>query len=252
MPESKTTSDLIWGIHPVLELLQTKPQQVQEITIQKSKGGPKIQEIITLAKSHNRKIRFSPFLKVPGIADANHQGVIARIAAVLTLTLDDLLAKNKQPGASPLFLTLDSIQDPHNLGAIIRSASAAGANGIILPKDRSAPLGGTAAKAAAGAISHMDICQVTNLVDTLKRLKEEGFWIYGTAAEAEKTIYQTEFDGPICLVTGSEEKGLRPLVRKHCDFLVSIPMRSTLDSLNASVATAVILYEILRQRLQKK
>jgi len=146
MSESKTTSDLVWGIHPVLELLQTKPQQVQEITVQKSKGGPKVQEIITLAKSHNRKIRFSPFLKVPGIPDANHQGVIARVAAIPTLTLDDLLAKYKQADTAPLFLALDSIQDPHNLGAIIRSASAAGVNGIILPKDRSAPLGGTAAK----------------------------------------------------------------------------------------------------------
>lgn len=249
MPKTDSV-DLIWGVHPVLELLRSRPGQVREIIIQKSKSGGKIEEIIQLARASQRKIRFEQHITLPaaGGPPPRHQGVIARIASHTLHSLDALLSLLADQAAPPLLLALDSIQDPHNLGAIVRSASAAGVSGIILPKDRSAPLAGTAAKVAAGALAHMHICQVTNLAAAMKRLKKEGFWIYGAAGEANRTIYQTDFSGPICLVIGGEEKGIRPLIREQCDFLVAVPMHSPLDSLNASVAAAVILFEIVRQQ----
>lgn len=243
--------DIIWGIHPVLETLRKNPRLIREIIIEKSKKGGKIQEIIELAKGSNCKIRFTDHLKIPNQKQQiNHQGIMARTKPFSTLSLDELLSRC--PDTNPTLLALDSIQDPHNLGAIIRTASAAGVTGIIVTKDRTAPLSGTAAKTAAGALAHIDICLVTNLSDTLKKLKDKGFWIYGGAGDADRTIYRTEFSGPICVVIGSEGKGIRSLVKKHCDFLVSIPMQSSLDSLNASVAAGVVLFEIARQRIKRE
>jgi 23S rRNA (guanosine2251-2'-O)-methyltransferase len=242
-------SELIWGIHPVLELLRARPRQLREVVIQKGKAGPRVQEIIDLARAEGVKLRFEPRLRMPpGAGKESHQGVLARISARAVLPLEDFLASLRlQP--DPVLLAVDTIQDPHNLGAIVRAASAAGAAGIILTRDRTAPLSGTVEKAAAGALAHMDLCQVTNLAVTLGSLKKEGFWIYGAAGEAANSIYRTDFSrGPLCLVIGSEEKGIRPLVREQCDLLVSIPMRSSLDSLNAAAAAAVILFEVVRQR----
>ncbi|MDA8163615.1 MAG: 23S rRNA (guanosine(2251)-2'-O)-methyltransferase RlmB, partial [Desulfobacteraceae bacterium] len=226
-PKPPTESELAWGIHPVVELLRTNPQQVREVVIQKGKAGPKIQEIVTLARQHGIKLRFDPFFRVPPeVKNENHQGVLARLGAKPLLHLDELLA-GLAGQAAPVLVVLDSIQDPHNLGAIIRSASAAGAAGVILTKDRSAPLTGTVGKAAAGALAHVPLCQVTNMATALARLKEEGFWIYGAAGEAAQSLFATDFGrGPVCLVIGSEGKGIRPLVRKQCDLLVSIPMQS--------------------------
>ena len=150
----------------------------------------------------------------------------------------------------PKIVACDTIQDPHNLGAIIRSAHAAGVNQLIVTRDRSAPLGGTAAKASAGALAKVQICQVTNLAEALKRLKEAGAWIFGAVKETgARSIYQTDFNLPACLVVGNEGSGIRPLVQRHCDVLVSIPMVGEIDSLNSSVAAAVILFEMLRQSL---
>ncbi len=149
-----------------------------------------------------------------------------------------------------VLMICDSLQDPHNLGAIIRSALASGAAGVIVTRERSAPLGGTAAKASAGAMSHIAICQVTNLVAALKDLKNAGFWIFGAVKESEaQSLYATDLTVPSCLVVGSEGKGIRPLVKRECDVLISIPMAGTLDSLNSSVAAAVILFEARRQQL---
>ncbi len=145
-------------------------------------------------------------------------------------------------------LALDHVQDPHNLGAIIRSASAAGVHALILPKDRSAPLSGTVAKIAAGAMEYLPICQTTNLVRTLQKLKDHSVWIYGTIKEGGTSVYQTDFAGSVCLVIGSEQKGIRPLVQEQCDFRTTIPMQGKLESLNASVAAAVVMFEIVRQK----
>ncbi len=243
---SSSEREIIWGIHPLLEALKKSPARISEITVIKGKSSPKIQQIIDTARQEKIKVKFRTDFHLSG-SGHNHQGVCARIMAISTIGLDQLVArlKNKK---NPLLLVLDSIQDPHNLGAISRSASAAGVAGMIVNKDRSAPLGGTAAKISAGALAGLAVCQVTNLTTTLQRLKKEGFWVFGAAADSRQDLYQTDFSGPICLVMGGEAKGIRPLVREQCDTLISIPMHGSLDSLNVSVATAVILFEIVRQQ----
>ncbi len=247
MAEQGANEELLWGIHPVLELLRLQPRKVREIMVQQHKGGRKLQEIIDLAQQQGIKVRFLPAQRFPGTAQQNHQGVMARVAPVATTSLDDLLSDLRQE-EHPIVVALDLIQDPHNLGAIIRSAAAAGACGVIMTKDRSAPLNATAAKAAAGAMAHVKLCLVTNLAAALETLKEKGFWVYGAAGEARQSLYRTRFSGPVCLVVGGEGKGIRPLIREHCDVIVSIPMAGTLNSLNASVAAGIILFEMVRQR----
>ncbi len=239
--------DLIWGIHPVLELLHSGPDKVIELRFLKA-GHAKVQDLIALAEQEGIPYHFAeqPFPGTP--EQATLQGVQARIKPVATIDLQQLLAAGRHPERPALILALDTIQDPHNFGAMIRSASAAGALGILYTKDRSAPLSGTVAKVSAGAVSHLPLCPVTNMASALQHLKEAGFWIFGAEGRAEQTIYQANFEGPVCLVIGGERNGIRPLVKKQCDFLVSIPMHSSLDSLNASVAAAVILFEIVRQQ----
>ncbi len=241
--KEQNASTWIWGIHPILELLKVNPIKILEITILEGKSGEKLKQISALAKQNRITVHFSKTLINESQA---HQGVEAKTKPVSFLSLHELLLKTKS--SQPLFLALDSIQDPHNLGAIIRSASAAGVHGIIIPKDRSAPITGTVAKTAAGAMALVNFCQVTNLSDTLQQLKEKNFWIYGADGNADQTVHSCDFQGAICMVIGGEGKGIRPLVKKNCDFLVSIPMHSSLDSLNASVAAGVILFEVVRQR----
>ena len=251
------SDDLLWGVHPVLEVLQTQPQRLVELTLQKDKHGKGFQKLVDTAKGLGIKHAFVERLKISGSPEpVNHQGVVARMAATPLFTLDRLLdsfAQACRDGQKPKIIACDTIQDPHNLGAIIRSAHAAGVNQLIVTRDRSAPLGGTAAKSSAGALAKVQICQVTNLVEALKRLKEAGAWIFGAVKEARaQSIYQTDFNLPACLVVGNEGSGIRPLVQRHCDVLVSIPMAGEIDSLNSSVAAAVILFEMLRQSLNSE
>lgn len=251
----RLSEDLLWGIHPVLESLEKEPERFTEIILQKDKRGGKIEEIVELARRHNIKLTFAESLRLTGegSSQVRHQGVVARISETPLVDFAALLAKMQGKiarGERVRLMICDSLQDPHNLGAIIRSALAAGAGGVIVTRERSAPLGGTAAKASAGAMAHLDICQVTNLVAALKDLKKAGFWIFGAVKEREaQSLYATDLTVPACLVVGSEGKGIRPLVRKECDLLISIPMTGTLDSLNSSVAAAVILFEAMRQSL---
>ncbi len=244
-------TDLIWGTHPVVELLTVSPGTIIELRFLKANQA-KCQELIDLAEQEGIPYHFAdhPFPGTP--EQATLQGVQARIKPVTTVGLKELLAARHHNSRPPLILALDTIQDPHNFGAMIRSASAAGASGLLFTKDRSAPLSGTVAKVSTGAITHLPLCPVTNMATALQQLKEEGFWIFGAEGRAEETIYQAKFAGPVCLVIGGERNGIRPLVKKQCDFLVSIPMHSTLDSLNASVAAAVILFEIVRQQGEKQ
>ncbi len=249
MTDSKQLSEdqLVWGIHPVLELLEARPRSIHELLIQKGKTSRKLQEIIDLARKHQVKVKFTTLIRTPGSRQMNHQGVVARTMPLETLNEQDFLQLIMASG-TPFVLALDSIQDPHNLGAIIRSAAAAGVTGLILPKDRSAPLTGTVAKISAGALTHLPVCQSTNFVRMLQKLKEQGIWVYGTIKDGGTSIYQTTFSGPLCLVIGGEEKGIRPLVKDQCDFRVTIPMQRKIDSLNASVAAAVVIFEIVRQK----
>jgi 23S rRNA (guanosine2251-2'-O)-methyltransferase len=234
---------LIWGIHPILEILRNAPEQIREISIQQPGSQKKLQEIISLAEQNRIKINSVAVLTIPGEANPNHQGALARLRENHPVDLNELLK-----GQPALLVALDSISDPHNLGSIIRSAAAAGAGGILIPKDRAAQITGTVAKVAAGALAHIKICQVTNLSDALRALKDSGYWIFGAAGEGHQTVYQADFSGPTCLVIGSEGKGIRPLVRKQCDFLINIPMRRKINSLNASVAAGIILFEVARQK----
>ncbi|NTV13693.1 MAG: 23S rRNA (guanosine(2251)-2'-O)-methyltransferase RlmB [Desulfobulbaceae bacterium] len=239
---------LIWGIHPILETLRHNPELVLEIITQNRPVSAKQQEIVDGAERRGIPVRQQPRLPLPpGAPQPNHQGVMARLRGIPTCELQDLLDGADSPGA-PTLVALDSIQDPHNLGAIIRSAAAAGASGVLIPKDRSAPLEGAAAKVAAGSMSLIRICRVTNLVEALLELKEAGYWIFGAEGASGKSIYDSDLSGKACLVIGSEGKGLRPLIRKQCDFLISVPMAGQVESLNASVAAGVMLFEIARQK----
>ncbi|HBG20803.1 MAG TPA: 23S rRNA (guanosine(2251)-2'-O)-methyltransferase RlmB [Desulfobulbaceae bacterium] len=254
----RLSEDLLWGIHPIFEGLEKEPERFTEIILQKDKRGGKIEEIVDMARRHGIKVSFTDFLRLAGegAAQVRHQGIVARISEQPLIAFDDLVAKMKSridSGEKVRLMVCDCLQDPHNLGAIIRSSLASGAAGVIATRERSAPMGGTAAKASAGAMSHIDICQVTNLVTALKELKAAGFWIFGAVKDADaRSLYDTDLAVPACLVVGSEGKGIRPLVKKECDILISIPMTGTLDSLNSSVAAAVILFEAMRQTLANR
>lgn len=177
-----------------------------------------------------------------------HQGVIAMAAARNYVSVEQMLETAAERGEKPLLVICDELNDPHNLGAILRTAECVGAHGVIIPKRRSTGLTATVAKASAGAVEYMPVAKVSNLTDTIKKLKQAGVWIYGTAADGAKSLYETEFTGPAAIVIGSEGEGMSRLVAEQCDFLVSIPMKGHINSLNASAAAAILLYEVLRQR----
>ncbi|MBC8422524.1 23S rRNA (guanosine(2251)-2'-O)-methyltransferase RlmB [bacterium] len=240
--------DLIWGVHTVTETLERAPRTLTEIIVAKGRGGAKLQAVIDLARVAGVRVRFVDGLEIDGPGRINHQGLAARVQPAETLDEGALLERIRDIDVPPFVLALDCIQDPHNLGAILRSAAAAGVHGVVLTRDRSAPLSGTVAKIAAGALAHLDVCTVTNLATFLGQLKEAGLWIYGTVKDDGQSIHDTDLGGGVCLVIGNEEKGLRPLVRKSCDFAVTIPMPGALDSLNASVAAGIALFEVVRQR----
>ena len=243
--EHALENDLLWGMNTVQEALVANPRSLAEILIQKGKGGPRLQEIIDAAREAKIKIRFvgSERLGVPRAC--KHQGIVAHRAEVDCISLEELL--DQALVESGHILILDSIQDPRNLGSILRSALASGFRWVILTRERSAPLSGTVARTSAGALSHLRIARVVNLSDSLNILKEHGFWIYGTIVNpAAESIYRTDFSGRIGLVIGGEGKGIRPLVQKQCDHLITIPMATDFDSLNASVAAALVMFEVVR------
>ncbi len=247
----------MWGIHPIREALRACPGAVREIAVADGRSGRGLEEILQLAGKHAIPVstlseKDDRFLGQPDESGEHKgfQGVTARIV-LPSPTLDTLLADLQKLSRPPLLLALDSIQDPHNLGAIIRSAVAAGVDGIILPRDRSAPLTGTVIKVSAGAVFHVAICTVTNLVSSFAMLKEKGIWVFGAAQKASQTVYDTDLTVSACIVIGSEGKGLRPLVAEHCDLKIALPMHGAMDSLNASVAAGIILFEIVRQRREQ-
>ena len=178
----------------------------------------------------------------------SHQGVIAVAAVREYASVSDILQSARDKGEAPLVVVCDELSDPHNLGAVIRTAEAAGAHGVIIPKRRSAGLTAVVAKTSAGAVSYLPVARVANLTALLRELKEEGLWVFGTAADGSTSLYQADLKGPAAIVIGSEGDGMSRLVREQCDFLVSIPMRGQVNSLNASAAAAVVLYEAVRQR----
>ncbi len=251
----RMSDDLLWGIHPVFEALEQEADRISEIILVKDRKGGKREDIIERAKAAGIKINFVAALRLLGenASQVRHQGVVAKMSQTSLMPFDDLLDKFEKlvkEGSNPRIIVLDTLQDPHNIGAIIRSAHASGFDGVLLTRERSAPIGGTAAKSAAGAMSHIDICQVTNLAQALQSLKEVGAWVFGAIKDADaQSLFKADLVLPACVVVGSEGSGIRPLVRKQCDVLLSIPMEGQLDSLNSSVAAGVIMFEILRQRI---
>lgn len=244
--EKTVADDLLWGVNTVQEALNITPRSLSEVLIQKGKAGPKLQEVIDTARQANVRVRFVEADRLGTARGCRHQGVVARRTEASFASREELI--EQALAGNGRVLILDSIQDPRNLGSILRSALAAGFSHIILTRERSAPLSGTVARTSAGAISHLCISQVVNLADTLKLLKEKGFWIYGTVVDRHAaSIFTTDFSGTIGLVIGSEGKGIRPLVKKLCDHLVTIPMATDFDSLNASVAAALVMFEVGRE-----
>ncbi len=238
----------LYGIHPVLEALKKRPRAFVNIILSR-KEGKVLDPILALASKAKISVCHDVSEKIAKLSGSDsHQGVVAEVEPYLFVELNTLVAKVRREDKKIFFLVLDSIQDPHNFGSLIRSALCSGVQAIIFPKDRSAQLTGTVAKSSAGAIEHMQFCRVVNIASALDALKKEGVWIAGAVADSKNTLYDIDFDMDTALVLGNEEKGVRPLVRKKCDFSVSIPMAGEFDSLNASVAGAVLMFEVMRQR----
>lgn len=242
--------EFVYGINPVMEALRGK-RRAFELFIVAHEKERRVEKIVTLAAERGVPVRRrerDDLVRLCGTQ--HHQGVALRMEAFAYTDLDEIVTiwrKSSEPG---LLLVLDSIQDPHNLGALVRSAACAGAHGVVIPRDRAAGVTATVEKASAGAVETIPVAQVTNLVQALQRLKDEGFWIYGTSDEASDSIYSQRMTGNIAIVIGSEGEGVRPLVRKSCDAMVSIPLKGGVNSLNASVAGGIVLFEIVRQRMQ--
>jgi len=239
----------IFGINPVLEMLKSHPERVHQIFLPIGTLKGKKRMIHSLARQHNIKVQLIPHRRFCQIAgNEAHQGVGGTILPFSYQPLESLLENWKASHRRALFLILDGIEDPRNFGAIARTANTVSAHGIIVPKHRSAPINEAAAKVAAGAFSYTPVCRVTNLVSAIEILKKEGVWIVGTAENAELSLYAHDLTSNLAVVVGREGKGIRPLLKKYCDFLVAIPTRGDIRSLNVSVATGIVLYEIIRQR----
>ena len=243
----------LFGRHPVLELLRAQRRRVEEIAVLSEGRGPALQELLSLAKRSGVKISYRTRDQLTAIAGTpHHQGVVARVAGAEYTSLEDVLAVPGQRGEPAFFLALDQIQDPRNLGAILRSAEVTGAHGAIVPKHHAVGLTPAAAKAAMGAVEHLPVARETNIVQVLEILKEQGVWIVGSTVQGGRVPWEVDLSGPICLVLGGEGPGVRPLVAKGCDFLVSIPMRGKIGSLNVGAAAAILCYEVERQRITKQ
>jgi 23S rRNA (guanosine2251-2'-O)-methyltransferase len=245
--------DKLYGINPVIEALKAgRPIQRLLISDQR-KADREVQEIMRLAKARQIEVRFAPRDAMTREAqNVPHQGVIAFASAREYATLDEILLIPEQRGQVPFFLILDSIEDPRNLGAILRTAEATGVHGVIIPERRAAGLTDTVAKTAAGALEYVPVAKVVNISNTIEALKKIGIWITGAEAGGEMFYWDADFVRPTALVVGGEDKGVRRLVQEHCDYLVSLPLMGNITSLNVSVAAGALMYEVLRQRRGKK
>jgi 23S rRNA (guanosine2251-2'-O)-methyltransferase len=244
--------DRLTGIHAVKEALQAQ-RPIDRIAIAKGRQDTRVEEIVQLARKQGVSVRFEDRAQLDRLANSkDHQGVIALAAARGAATLEDILARaNGSHGGMGLIVLLDGVEDPHNLGAIIRTALAAGAHGVVIPERRAAGLTDTVARASAGALEHLPVAKVTNLVRTMEELKEAGYWLVGLDEDGEKNYTEVDYTSPTGIVLGSEGKGLHDLTRKRCDFVVKLPTTGPVKSLNVSVAAGVVLFEAIRQRGRK-
>lgn len=245
--ESKKNSDYVIGRIPVIELLKGN-RDVNKLFLQEKLSGPKISEILKLAKEKGVQIQYVPKNKLDTLSENEvHQGILATISAYQYAQLDDLFKRAEQQKENPFFIILDGVEDPHNLGSIMRTADAVGAHGIIIPKRRSVGLTSVVAKTSTGAIEHVPVVRVTNLTQTIEVLKEKGVWVFATDMTG-KSYHQWDVTGALAVVIGNEGKGVSRLVKESADELITIQMKGHVQSLNASVAAGVLLYEVFRGR----
>jgi 23S rRNA (guanosine2251-2'-O)-methyltransferase len=240
--------ELVFGIHAVTSLFEHSPERVLEMWLLNGRQDERIRPLLALADAIGIKPQMAARKTLDEKAESTqHQGIVVRVRSAKILTENDLEALLDKTD-TPFLLILDGVTDPHNLGACLRNADAAGVHGVIVPKDNSAGLTASVSKVACGAAETVPLFQVTNLARTMKQLQERGIWIVGTAGEADSTLYQANLCGPLAIAMGAEEKGLRRLSREGCDTLISIPMAGSVSSLNVSVATGICLFEAVRQR----
>jgi len=248
MKEGSNKTDRIFGIHPLMEALAGE-RSVERIYIAKGRGGGVVEELIRLARSKGVPLHFEPREVLDRIiGNTKHQGVMGLVAAKAYGTLDEILGRASKQGEAPAVLVLDGVEDPRNLGAVLRTTDAAGFHGVITPQRRAAGLTETVAKVSAGALEHVTVARVVNLTQALETLKAAGLWIYGLDPGAEKSYLEIDYRGPVAIVVGAEGEGISRRVLSACDERVRLPMKGRVASLNVSVAVGVMAYEILRQR----
>jgi 23S rRNA (guanosine2251-2'-O)-methyltransferase len=244
---------IVFGVHAVRTLLQQRPERAIRLLVQKGRADGRVAEILKLARAANVATDMRDAKELDRLAGAErHQGVCLQVKPTAVLgegALDELLDKLTEP---PFLLVLDGVQDPHNLGACLRTADAAGVTAVIVPRDRAAGLSPIVRKVASGAAETVPLFQIVNLARTLKQLQERNIWVVGTDDEGDRTLYDLDLKGPLALVLGAEGAGLRRLTKENCDVLAKIPMAGAVESLNVSVATGVALYEAVRQRRSGK
>ncbi|PAV27920.1 23S rRNA (guanosine(2251)-2'-O)-methyltransferase RlmB [Virgibacillus profundi] len=239
--------EMIIGKNPVMEALRSG-RSVNKVLVLEQLNSNTHAKLHQLAKQAGTIVQKVPKSKLEQLSDGNHQGVIAYVASYEYASIEDLFDKANEKNEAPFFIVLDELEDPHNLGSILRTADATGVHGVIIPKRRSVGLTSSVAKTAAGAMEHIPVARVTNIANTIDELKERNVWVVGTEADATEDYRVLDGELPIALVIGNEGKGISRLVKKKCDWTVSLPMRGQVSSLNASVACSLLLYEIYRKR----
>ena len=251
MDTPELPEDMLAGRNAVMEALKGS-SRINRLMVADGSSEGSIRELIAVAKEKGVPVQFLERSKLDSMAKGiRHQGVLAQVSPVEYVELEDILLKAREKQEDPFIILLDELEDPHNLGAILRSADAAGAHGVLIPKRRSCPLSATVAKTSAGAVEHVPVARIGNIVQTIKALKEEGLWVAGADMDG-KNYYEADLTGPLILVVGSEGQGIGRLVKEQCDFIVRIPMLGAINSLNASVAGSVLMFEVTKQRLSKK
>ena len=244
--------DVLVGRNAVTEALKSG-RGINKLWIASGDREGSVSEIAALAKERGIVVQYVERAKIESLAGGHrHQGVLAYVAPVPYAELDDILKAAEEKGEAPFLVLLDELEDPHNLGALLRTADATGVHGILIPKRRSVSLNATVAKTSAGAVEYVPVARIGNIAQTLMKLKEKGFWVAGADMDGEKAYYEADLTGPLVLVVGSEGRGMSRLTKEACDFIVSMPMVGRINSLNASVAGSILMYESMRQRLQKK
>jgi 23S rRNA (guanosine2251-2'-O)-methyltransferase len=240
----------VYGRHPVLELLRGSGRRADEVAVLAGARGP-LAEVVALARRAGVKVSFRTREQLTAMAGSHdHQGVVARVTAAEYVDVEDLLGVARDRGEPAFLMALDQVQDPRNLGALLRTADAFGAHGVVIPKHHAVGLTEAAARTAMGAVEHVRVARATNMVAALETLKESGIWVHGATLGDGVAPWAADLRGPVCLVLGSEGEGLRPLVARACDVLLTIPMTGSVGSLNVSAAGAVLAYEVSRQRHQ--